>query len=46
MTTPAIQTEDDQLEVQVSQPGKDDVDDLPLPMGGKKVPKSKNSGKK
>lgn len=46
MTTPAIQTEDGQLEVQVSQPGKDEVDDLPLPMGGKKVPEKKNSGKK
>jgi hypothetical protein len=46
MTTPAIQTEDGQLEVQVSQPGKDEVNDLPLPMGGKKVPEKKNSGKK
>lgn len=46
MTTPAIQTEDGQLVSQVSQPGKDEVDDLPLPMKGKKVPKSKNSGKK
>lgn len=46
MTTPAIQTEDGQLEVQVSQPDKDEADDLPLPMGGKKVPEKKNSGKK
>lgn len=46
MTTPAIQTKDGQLEVQVSQPGKDEVSDLPLPMGGKKVPENKNSGKK
>jgi hypothetical protein len=46
MTTPAIQTEDGQLEVQVSQPGKDEANDLPLPMGDKKVPENKNSGKK
>lgn len=46
MTAPAIQTEDGQLVAQVPQISKDEVDDLPLPMGGKKVPKSKNSGKK
>jgi hypothetical protein len=46
MTTPAIQTEDGRLVSQVPQTSKDEVDDLPLPMGGKKVPEKKNSGKK
>lgn len=46
MTTPAVQTEDGQLVAHVSQPGEDEANDLPLPMNGKKVPKSKNSGKK
>lgn len=39
MTTPVIQTKEGQLETLVSQPGKDEVDDLPLPMGGKKSSK-------
>ena len=46
MTTLAIQTEDGQLVAQVPQTSKDEVNDLPLPMGGKKVPENKNSGKK
>ena len=46
MTTPVIQTKEGQLETLVSHPDKDEVNDLPLPMNGKKVSKSKNSGKK
>lgn len=46
MTTPAIQAKEGQLETLVSQPDKDEVNDLPLPMNGKKVPEKKNSGKK
>lgn len=46
MTTLTFQTKGGQLEVPVSQPDKDEADDLPLPMGGKKVPEKKNSGKK
>jgi hypothetical protein len=46
MTTPVIQTKEGQLETLVSPPDKDEVDDLPLPMGGKKVPENKKSGKK
>lgn len=46
MTTLTFQTKGGHLEVPVSQPDKDEVDDLPLPMGGKKVPEKKNSGKK
>ena len=46
MTTLTFQTKGGQLEVPVSHPDKDEIDDLPLPMGGKKVPEKKNSGKK
>lgn len=46
MTTPAIQTEDGQLVAQTPRPKEDEISDLPLPMGGKKVPEKKNSGKK
>lgn len=46
MTTLVTQTKEGQLETLVSQPDKDEVSDLPLPMNDKKVPESKNSGKK
>lgn len=46
MTTLTLQTKGGQLEVPVSQPDKDEANDLPLPMNGKKVPEKKNSGKK